>query len=290
MAPAAARTRPAWPALTSVHALAFHPDGRRHLRCLHRDHGYPRRDGYLVRRGHHLVHRHQSLDVIQVLRLRLLGAVRSRQDGLLGLDGLRRQDRPDHRDVRREHSDVRQWLRLRGHQDVALGARQDVAPGRGCCRPDADVPRPHEAGTGCCRPDADADAAYRRAKRQAFRSRRCPRWKPRRRPGAPGVRVAWSGRTGSPCLHSSRVRRTSSRRAPTRCVPTRCVPMGRWPRVRVLLLRVQRPLWALGDEARPAWARSLPWVSQAPERVPWRPGRPHGPCERRGLPVSRKVL
>ena len=175
MAPAAARTRPAWPAWTSVHALAFHLDDRRHLQCLHHDRGYRQLGGYQERLGHHLAHRHQSQDVSLGPRLRLLGAVRSRRDGPLELDGLRRQDHQDRLDVRQEHLDVRQEHPLLVHLGAECGAHLDVAPGRGCCRPDAGAGRPREAGTGCCRQDADAAGACLKPTQRQRHLHRCLR-------------------------------------------------------------------------------------------------------------------
>ncbi len=275
MAPAAARTRPAWPAWTSVHASACHPDGRRHQRCLHRDHGYLRLDGCLVRLHPDL---RQSLDGCLELRLRHLCAEQSRQDERHPeRDGLRH---PDRWDVRPERPDGRLGTPLRERPDVVHGAHLDVAPGRDCCRPDADAGRPREAGTGYCRPDGGAAGACRRASRRECHSRRCLRWQHRQTPGPPEVRTlrptCW---TGSRRRRSSRVRPLTNQQ----------VPRVRMPRVRVPLLRVQRPAWALGDEVRPAWVRSPPWGSRVPERDPSRSGRPLWPCERRVLPVSRTV-
>ena len=276
MAPAAARTRPAWPAWTSVPASALRPDDRRHLLCLHRDRGYRLLDGYLVRQRRHLAHRHQSPVVHRELRLRLLGVVRILPDVHPERGDLRR---PGLQDVRLGHPDARRGHRLLGHLGVDHEAHRDGAPGRGCCRPYG-VRLGAGPGTGCYRPDADAAWACRKATLRV----RLPRWcllRPHQQTsGTPALRMARHDRTGSRCRRSSRVR------------------LGWLPQVQnrrrqpvlssqVLHLRVQR--WALTGEVRPAWASSLPWVSRVPEPVPWRRGRPHGPCERRGLPVSRTV-
>ena len=284
MAPAAARTRPAWPAWTSVRASALRPDDQRRQRCLHHDRGYPRLDGCLVLLRRHLGRR-RSLDGYLELRLRRprhLDVGRNRPDERhLGRAGLRR---PDRRDARLERLDERQGRLPREHPDVVRVAHQDVAPGRDCCRP-CGVHLDVEPGTGCCRPDGGAAEACRKASQWRCHSRRCLRWRRRRKPGTPEVRASRS--TCSPGVRrrcASRVRLLKNQRS-----PRRQVPMKQSPRVRVLLRRVQRQAWPPGDEVHPAWARSPPWGSRVPERVSWRPGRPHGPCERRVLPVSRTV-
>lgn len=187
MAPAAVRTRPAWPAWTSVHALALHPDGRRLQRCLHRDHGYPLRDGYLVQ-----LHPdpHRSLGGCPEPRRHRLGAVRSRPDGRhLERDGLRRLDHQDHLDGRPERLAWRLGRLLLGHPDVAHAVRQDVVPGTDCCHPDAGAGHPREAGTGYCRQDAGAGGAYPTEPLLEPQSRRHSPLRRRRRPAVPAERA-----------------------------------------------------------------------------------------------------
>jgi len=286
MAPAAARTRPAWHAWTSVRASALRPDGRRHQRCLHHVRGYPRPDGCLVLPRRRLGRR-RRLDGclgLRLLRQRHLDAGRSRPDERHPVRaGLRRQD---HRDACLERLDERQRrLPPRERLDVVHGAHQDVEPGRGCFRPVGGAVRPREAGTGCCRPDAGAAEACRKASRRKRHRRRCSAWQRRRRPGAPEARALRP--TCSPGVRRRCVSRL--RPAKTQRFPRRQVPMKRSPLVRVPLRRLLRRAWALRDAVRPAWVRSPPWGSRIPERVPWRRGRLHGPCERRGLPASRTV-
>lgn len=277
MAPAAVRTRPAWRAWTCVHALAFHPDDRRRRRCLHRDRGYLRRDGYLVRQRRHLG-RHRRPDVSPGLRQHPLDAERSRLDDRQEPDGQRRQE---HRDAHLEHRDVRQGHRERARLGAAHAEHQDAAPGRGCFRQCA-ARLDAAPGRGCYRLDADAAVACLKANPRARHSSRCLLRQARQARKAPEVRSAPLVPPGWSRGRSWRLHPMANQRARRR------VPKARWPR-RVPLQRVQRPAWALGDEVHQASVRSLPWVSRVPERVPWRRGRPHGPCARRGLPVSRTV-
>gem|GEM_PF-3973509 len=279
MAPAAVRTRPAWPAWTSVHALAFHPDGRRHLRCHHHDRGYPRQDGYRARLR---LGRHRSLDGFPERHRR--DAERTLRDGHQVRDAHLRgrlDVRLEHQDARRDHP----W----GHPDAAYEEHQDAVPGTGCYHPYAEH-RDAVPGTGCYRPDADAAWAYRTAWALLHHPRRVPQVRRRVQRELPVLR-AWLHpvRRGSQHRPLRPVCWALKRQAKKPRVRPQAMPTRRRGLPRVRAPRRRRQAWVRADAVRPAWAHLPPWGSRVPERVPWRQGRPHGPYERRGLPVSRTV-